>query len=93
MDRKVSALERAFQLARSGRMTKVADIKKQLSREGYDDRAVDGGPSLNSQLRELIKTASLRGEPASIPNKTRSITGSRARRRLVAFGRRPAPIA
>jgi hypothetical protein len=59
MDSKVSALERAFQLARSGRMTKVADIKTQLKREGYDDIVVNGGPLLNSQLRQLIKNAHL----------------------------------
>jgi hypothetical protein len=43
MDRKVSALERAFQLARSGQVAGIGDIKKQLTREGYDDKAVDGG--------------------------------------------------
>jgi hypothetical protein len=59
MDWKISALERAFQLARSGRMATVTDIKKQLKREGYDERAVHGGPSLNSQLRGLIKAAHL----------------------------------
>jgi hypothetical protein len=63
MDRNFSALERAFQLARSGRVAKVDDIRKQLRQEGYDERAVDGGPSLASQLRELIKTAHL--EPGS----------------------------
>jgi hypothetical protein len=57
MDPKVSALERAFQLARSGRVGDVMDIKAQLKREGYDDRYVDGGPSLTLQLRNLIKVA------------------------------------
>jgi hypothetical protein len=36
VDGKVSALERAFQLARSGRIGTVDDIKKQLKQEGYD---------------------------------------------------------
>ncbi len=60
MDHKISALERAFQLARSGRVIDVDDIRQELRREGYDERAVmDGGPLLKSQLRELIKAAHL----------------------------------
>ena len=58
MESKVTALERAFQLARSGRMTKINDIKKRLKREGHDERVVtDGGRSLTQQLRELIRTS------------------------------------
>ena len=57
MDPKVSALERAFQLARSGRVATVDDIKKRLMVEGYDYQVVNGGPSLASQLRERIKAA------------------------------------
>jgi hypothetical protein len=53
----VSALERAFQLARSGRVAKVDDIKKQLKKEGYDASAMDGGPTLGMQLRKLIREA------------------------------------
>ena len=40
MDTKVTALERAFQLARSGHMATVDDIRKRLKREGYDERVV-----------------------------------------------------
>jgi hypothetical protein len=60
MDPNVSALERAFQLARSGRVANVDDIKKQLKQEGYDvsPRAFEG-PSLRSQLKDLIKAARL----------------------------------
>jgi hypothetical protein len=62
---KVSPLERAFQLARSGRVAKVDEIRKQLRQEGYDESVVDGGPLLKSQLRELIKGAHLEpGAPA-----------------------------
>jgi hypothetical protein len=58
MDSKVTALERAFQLARSGRMSSVDDIRKQLKREGYDDRVVlDGGRLLTTQLKGLIRAA------------------------------------
>ena len=53
MDPKVffSALERAFQLARSGEMAAIADIEKQLDREGYDRKVVQGGPLLKGQLK------------------------------------------
>jgi hypothetical protein len=60
MDPNLSALERAFQLARSGRVAQVGHIKQQLRREGYNERAVEG-PSLSSQLRNIIKIA--RSEP------------------------------
>ena len=66
MDPNLSALERAFQLARSGQVSNVEDIRKRLKQEGYDSRAVDVGRSLQSQLRELIKVAHLEsgGSPA-----------------------------
>jgi hypothetical protein len=64
MDSKVTALERAFQLARSGHMATVDDIRKRLKEEGYDERAVaDGGRSLTTQLRGLIRTAGADAEP------------------------------
>ena len=63
VDHKVSALERAFQLARSG-VANVEDIKKRLKREGYDVSSAYSGRSLRSQLRDLIKAARLeRGVP------------------------------
>jgi hypothetical protein len=65
MESKVTALERAFQLARSGRMATIDDIKKRLKREGYDERVVtEGGRSLTLQLRELIRTSGLAPKPA-----------------------------
>jgi hypothetical protein len=68
MDPKVSALERAFQLARSGQAASIDDIKKRLKREGYEEKAVDGGPSLAGQLRKLINEASERkGGPKVAP--------------------------
>jgi hypothetical protein len=57
MDPRVSALERAFQLARSGRVANVDEIKTQLKLEGFDERAMDGGPLLRTQLRKLIREA------------------------------------
>jgi hypothetical protein len=57
MDSKISALERAFQLARSGQVSKIEDIKRKLRREGYDENEIFFGQSLRVQLRELIKAA------------------------------------
>jgi hypothetical protein len=57
MDRRFSPLKRAFQLARSGQVSKVDDIRKRLKQEGYDANAVYVGQSLKMQLRELIKAA------------------------------------
>jgi hypothetical protein len=65
MGSKVTALERAFQLARSGHLATIEDIKKRLKQEGYDQRAVaDGGPSLTMQLRRLIRAAGTDTQPA-----------------------------
>ena len=52
----VSPLERAFQLARSGQVAGVAEIKATLRREGYDGRSIEG-PALYKQLRQLIEIA------------------------------------
>jgi hypothetical protein len=57
MDPKVSALERAFQLAKSGRVFSLAEIRAKLKCEGYDQTVLDSGRSLTSQLRGLIKAA------------------------------------
>jgi hypothetical protein len=59
MDPNLSALERAFQLARSGQVSNVEDIRKRLKQEGYDANAVYAGQSLNTQLRDLIKATNL----------------------------------
>lgn len=55
MDTGKTALERAFELARSGRFLTPGDIKKALVSERYSVETVTG-PSLNKQLRELIKS-------------------------------------
>jgi hypothetical protein len=56
MDPTVTALERAFALAKSGEYTSVVNIKKQLTREGYSVAAVTG-PTLSRQLLALIRAA------------------------------------
>jgi hypothetical protein len=56
MDHTVTALERAFQIAKSGHCASVADLKKQLRAEGYSTAQVTGRV-LSKQLDELIKAA------------------------------------
>jgi hypothetical protein len=51
-----TALERAFQLAKSGRYASLDDIKKRLKAEGYSTAQITGG-ALSKQLRVLIQTA------------------------------------
>jgi hypothetical protein len=65
MDSNLSALERAFQLARSGQVSNVEDIRKRLKHEGYDANAVFVGKSLKTQLRDLIKAAHLESTDAA----------------------------
>lgn len=48
-----TALERAFEIARSGQCRTTADIQKRLKQEGYATNTVIG-PTLMKQLRALI---------------------------------------
>jgi hypothetical protein len=56
MDQKMTALERAFQLARSGRVAGLTEIITSLNREGYSSSQVEGRV-LKRQLADLIKAA------------------------------------
>lgn len=56
MDHTVTALERAFQLAKSGSYASVTDIKKRLVTEGHSIAQVTGRV-LSKQLDALIKEA------------------------------------
>jgi hypothetical protein len=51
-----TALERAFELARSGKITTVAKIRQSLKAEGYSDSQLIGN-ALVGQLRDLIRSA------------------------------------
>ena len=51
-----SPLERAFELAKSGKYATVDEIKIQLGKEGYSNSQVTGR-QLTQQLRALIATA------------------------------------
>jgi hypothetical protein len=56
MNYRLTALERAFELARSGQYATIAEIKKQLVAESFSVAQLTGG-SLSRQLKELIRTA------------------------------------
>jgi hypothetical protein len=56
MDEKATALERAFQLAKSGTCVSVPDLRKKLKAEGYSTNQITG-PTLNKQLLALIHLA------------------------------------
>jgi hypothetical protein len=53
----ISAVERAFQLAKSGNVRSVDELKGLLSKEGFARSHLDGAPSLSRQLKEAIKIA------------------------------------
>ena len=52
----MTAIERAFQLAQSGRAASVTEIIVSLKREGYSIDQIQG-PSLRRQLAGLIRSA------------------------------------
>jgi thymidylate kinase len=56
MDRPDNPVERAFQLARSGKFSALNELKARLNSEGYSVATIEG-PSLAKQLRDLIKTS------------------------------------
>jgi hypothetical protein len=65
MDQKLSALERAFQLAKSGEVAGLAEIATSLNREGYSASQIEG-PLLKRQLANLIKAAR-KSDVTSVP--------------------------
>jgi hypothetical protein len=58
----VRPVARAFQLARSGAMRDMWELKQAMVREGYDPRKIEG-KAIHGQLRDLIKAARGRVEP------------------------------
>jgi hypothetical protein len=51
-----TALERAFELARTGRYSGAAEIRNQLKAEGFVLRQLEG-PALMKQLRQICQAA------------------------------------
>lgn len=56
MDQNKTALERAFELARSGTVKSVPELRAKISREGYVAGQIEGA-TLSRQLRNLIGKA------------------------------------
>jgi hypothetical protein len=69
MVHKTTALERAFELARSGNFDSVTELKKRLKAEGYPEYEFEGR-ALSRQLSKLIHEA--RGLPVPKPGRHRS---------------------
>jgi len=61
MDPNKTALERAFDLARSGTCETILALVRQLSKEGYPTGQIDGR-TLKRQLAALIKQSYVRIE-------------------------------
>jgi hypothetical protein len=57
MQNQPTTIERAFELARSGRFSTVTSIRKQLRLEGYQEKSQLQGWALYNQLRLLIAGA------------------------------------
>ena len=55
-DHRMTVLQRAFQLARSGHILTMGEIRDAVRREGYSTDQIQG-PVLKRQLNELIRTA------------------------------------
>lgn len=62
MDQSKTAVERAFELARSGKFANASEIKRTVSAEGYSAAQIDG-PALMRQLRDILREA--RARPSS----------------------------
>jgi hypothetical protein len=54
MDHRITALERAFQLSKSGKVSGLPELVKMLRGEGYSSSQIEG-PALKRQLADLIK--------------------------------------
>ena len=64
MDHRLTALEYAFQMAKSGEYTSVEQIKKQLKAKGYSVAQITG-PTLSRQLTNLIRAAQTKDDGAA----------------------------
>ena len=53
-----STVERAFELARAGTCRSMDELRRELTREGYESVLAHlGGPSVGKQLREVMAAA------------------------------------
>ncbi len=59
MEANKTSLERAFELARSGKYQTMTEISRELQSEGYSIITFDG-PSLKKQLKDLMLKSTVR---------------------------------
>jgi len=59
MDPNLTAIERAFQAAKSGEAASMEDIRRLLKKDGYKVEYIEG-PSLRRQLEGFMKGAKTR---------------------------------
>jgi hypothetical protein len=73
MKANVSAIERAFQLAQTGRYLTVTEIKLRLNAEGYSHSQIEG-PTLCRQLSAVMTKAYAGHHPKPSNKKTPTIS-------------------
>jgi len=74
IDSQASTVERAYQLASSGNVRTITEIRQRLYREGYlDANAQLSGRTLIQDLRRLLDTAQAKGDskPGKPPGQRR----------------------
>jgi hypothetical protein len=71
----MTALERAFQLARSGSVAGLTEIIRSLERDGYSATQIEG-PLLRRQLTDLIKAARGRDEFRPTGQRKRAVSNA-----------------
>ena len=64
MEQDLTALERAFQLAKSGACTNIAELKRLLKTEGYGFQQIEGRV-LAKQLVALMNAAKIDPPPGA----------------------------
>lgn len=58
MNERLTTLERAFQLAKSGDCVSITQVREKLKKEGYSDwQSHTKGPSIRAQLNALCAEA------------------------------------
>jgi hypothetical protein len=65
-DKHITAIERAFEIARSGVARNVDEIKKRLREEGYDQDQIYG-KALSRQLMEIARLAQVESKLKNTP--------------------------
>jgi hypothetical protein len=60
MNERPSVIERAFQVAKSGKVSNIGQVRSQLAKEGYPNVAATlAGRSLSQQISRMITEATI----------------------------------